>query len=1145
MHMHLTERRFGLPAKNPGSRRLCRFMTAGLDLRQGAVTTQQSMKKIFLSLCLALAAGPAALADTITLGGSSSTSTTTYAATNSVFTYYGFPVTNYPAAGGAVSSYGINNASEMAKFPPVQVSFDLTGTNFWLMIDNRDYVNGTTYVGSGQTTAYFTVTDGTTITAYTNVPQIGEGAAVPTSVLVSFANNTTHHVTVALKGNFAGVKVPAGATLSKTVVSTKPNLLIVLGDSFTEGYNAAANVYGWPSYWFDGWVWQLARLVPNTVAVPSGIGGTGFFAGGTNANYTARVVSDVCALYTNAVNSGKYSQIFITASGTINDRGDFNNGLSIPDQGVLYTNALYVYSTIKSACPQARLFFVGNWYGIGGSSSPGFPDRVNDSILSNVAVQVSIPYFSPSRSSSALLTAANYDAYYAGGDNIHPNAWGYSLLANWVNTNLTATFGTNWNSGSTNGTGVIYYSLAVNDGTGSGYYPSGQQVPIAAKTKLGYAFANWSGPGVANAGSSSTYVTLPASNIVVTANYVSSDVPTNFNVLNFGASGDLVKLTVRTASNSPVVSVIGTNRFSAADIGKVIQVFRAGPWITYSNWGPVVTNQDIICTITNVSNGTNLWLSIPCGWNMDAYATVGKNNAPAFQAAIDAAANVISNGTVNKVIVTVPAGAYMIVSPYVLDAKYVMNGISDTHPALTISTGGITFQGDSATNTVLMGCGAGMNHLVANFNFGPGYAPYVPMRDTLIFCYGPIRRSELPLIFQNLTFDGGLTNGLQNYRYYTIIQGNGEGWDTTHHCLADSNPFPGTPQMHQLKMFTNCVFQHWRGEVLICWTAKGGTNTFNTIANCVFRDGNGSAINLYYGQHVHDCLFDGFDKVEEYYQYNASLPSVFENNVWTNILGNPFSIVGSTTNENPQSFTFRNNIMYGGGGGNQIHFAPAENVTIVSNIFYGTTTAIAFSGNGVQPSDGSATIISNVVIACNQFNMGYDNTAITMDGYPVSTVLITNNTGTSKVFISVNGGWKTNIVLKGNSGGWVDASGIQSGSYLIDDPSNQFGSLLWDNGRYGNPAVISYGNGRLHSIASASAVFLLDDTRPDLTPRGATLTITNQDSATATVYGSHKVYKSTGSSPRILLPPGQSRDYLWTNGFWRVINPPLNPPAGL
>jgi hypothetical protein len=225
----------------------------------------------------------------------------------------------------------------------------------------------------------------------------------------------------------------------------------------------------------------------------------------------------------------------------------------------------------------------------------------------------------------------------------------------------------------------------------------------------------------------------------------SSRAQTNLNVTAFGAVGDAVQFSVNTVSNSTVVSVAGTNTFSAADVGKVIEVFRAGPWLTYSNWGAVVTQQDIICLITNVSHGTNLSLSIPCGWTMNAYCIVGTNNAPAFQSAIDTASNLVAGGLYTNVTINIPAGTYLMVSPYVLDPAYEMYSISDTHPAIGISSGGITLKGQSAASTILMGCGAGMEHLVSPGAplswIGPGYGPYVPMRDTLVWCAGPVQNN--------------------------------------------------------------------------------------------------------------------------------------------------------------------------------------------------------------------------------------------------------------------------------------------------------------------------------------------------------------------------------------------------------------------
>lgn len=1094
------------------------------------------MKKNLIVFCLACFVGFPILADTITVGGSPLVNPTTYPATSSVFTYYGFLTTNDPAAGGSiVSTIGISSTNEMKKFPPVQVAFDLTGTSCEVIVNNYDSPD------NFLTVPYFTVSDGATTTSYTNVPYMGPSNTNTYSVPVSFSSSTTHHVRLSIKGNFGGVRVASGNTISASSPSPKPNLLIVEGDSYTEGYNPTVFVFGYPSFWFDGWVWQLARLVPNTIAVPSGIGGTGFVSsnGGTTPAYGQRVVADICSVYNNAVASGKYNQIFITASGSIND--------ITADTNTLYTAATNVYTILKNNCPQARIFFVGNWLGVGGRMTAQADDLINDSTLARAAGTVGIPYMSPVLSN--IRNAGNYDLFFPPGitDSVHPSAAGYAIMAQWVNTNLSYVFGTNWDAASQQGAGILHYNLTVNNGTGSGSYTNGQVVSITASNIFGFYFTNWTGATVSNPNQSTTTITMPASDAVATANLVKIPTTSSINVTDYGAVGDAVRFAVQTTSNSPMVSVIGTNRFSSADIGKVIEVFRAGPWLHFSN-NPakpyVVTNQDTICLITNVTDGTNLWGSIRQGWTKRTDCVVGSNNRAAIQAAIDFASSNVS-ATNQNVTINIPNGNYLVVGPKVLDPNYVM-GIFDTDFALSISTGGVTLSGES-TNAVLMGCGAGMNHVFNDATVYGGYGHFNPLRGTLLQCLGPITNSQYPFVVQNLTFDGGLTNGLQTYSYFTLVEATGDGWDTSHHAFMDRNPFNSlggaNAQMHQLKIFTNCVFQHWRGEIMINVTGDaGGTNTFIDIANCTFFDGNASAINLYFGQHIHGSTFKNLVKVEEYYQAHSTLPSVFENNVWTNIFGNAFSIVGATINANPPSYTFRNNLFCGSAGNNHIHFAPAENVVVVSNVFQGQAYGIVFSGIGVQPSDGTASIISNIVVACNQFN----NSAvpITMDGYPVSSVLISNNTSVTvgSAFTSIGGGWKTNIILTANtSAGWLDASGVQAGSYPVDAGDNQFAPLWWDNGAYNPTNSISYGSGRVHQITRATAKFFLDDTQPTLIPPGASLTISNSDATPAMIYTSGKTFLTLSSGPSISLLPGQSVTCNWTNGFWRRVSGQIPP----
>jgi hypothetical protein len=79
------------------------------------------------------------------------------------------------------------------------------------------------------------------------------------------------------------------------------------------------------------------------------------------------------------------------------------------------------------------------------------------------------------------------------------------------------------------------YTLSVTNGTGSGSYTNGQQVAVTANVLAGKIFDRWTGATqcVANVTSSNTVVTMPANDIVITANYSDVFVLT----VNGGAGG--------------------------------------------------------------------------------------------------------------------------------------------------------------------------------------------------------------------------------------------------------------------------------------------------------------------------------------------------------------------------------------------------------------------------------------------------------------------------------------------------------------------------------------------------------------------------------------------------------------------------------
>src|SRR5580698_5262522 len=77
------------------------------------------------------------------------------------------------------------------------------------------------------------------------------------------------------------------------------------------------------------------------------------------------------------------------------------------------------------------------------------------------------------------------------------------------------------------------------------------------------------------------------------------------NVVNFGARGDAIQTLANTVSNSTIVTMASTNQLSAADVGKLIELFGVGPATSPTN------NQDLIAFIVSVANGTNVTISTP------------------------------------------------------------------------------------------------------------------------------------------------------------------------------------------------------------------------------------------------------------------------------------------------------------------------------------------------------------------------------------------------------------------------------------------------------------------------------------------------------------------------------------------------------
>lgn len=590
----------------------------------------------------------------------------------------------------------------------------------------------------------------------------------------------------------------------------------------------------------------------------------------------------------------------------------------------------------------------------------------------------------------------------------------------------------------------------------------------------------------------------------------SSQAQTTLNVTNFGARGDAVQLWANTVSNSAVITVQSTNQLSSADVGKLILLFGAGPYTTPTN------NQDLVAYISNVSDGTNVTLSLACGaTSNNVFGIYGTVDTDPFQNCVNAAM-----GT--NTVIQIPAGTYLLVSDMQVTNFTMTDEAYPVGAAVTISRGGITFSGAGMTNTVLLGCGAWKMQ-----------GSYVH-RGRLFNCVGPVTNNPTaPLIFQNLTMDGGVIQGEQiNTHYFPAHTTDGSGWDETHDAINVS----GNP-VWSLMVFQNCCITHWRGEMLK--STSSATNCFVAITNCIFADGNASALNLDFSHSTVGCVFSDLNLVEEFYQGYSVSPSTMANCVMTNILNTVIALNGAQTNAVNPSYTISGNQIHSINGKGIITL-PAQNTVIVGNTFYGGGIEVGASGYQGSDCNRNITIIFNhFVNAKYVFDVG--DTMVHNNGLVGG--LVASNTADSTCaafgFCSGNA-YSTNVTFTGNTslGGWFDQSlrGTQLGQFYLDTNS-QYVPYIAGSSQLTN--ILSYSYGAVQTIQPtiSNSIFALDDSMPSKIPPRALLQISNAGNCSVPVYSS-----VTMSGAPFVLTPGQAVTYWWAHTIWATNVP--DPPAG-
>jgi hypothetical protein len=597
---------------------------------------------------------------------------------------------------------------------------------------------------------------------------------------------------------------------------------------------------------------------------------------------------------------------------------------------------------------------------------------------------------------------------------------------------------------------------------------------------------------------------------------------TPLNVTNFGAVGNAVQFYGDTTSNSVVVTT--TNRFSSADIGKSIQVFDAGAVTTAPEC------QDLVATITNVVNGTNLHVSFVARRTLtNTFCTVGTDNRSAFQAAVDAAM-----GT--ETVINIPPGKYLIL------AKYVPAAFANV--GLVLRKGGLRFVGEGPDETVLLSQGAWLRE---------------PNRDNaawrgFLFAIVPPITNDFPLTFKNLTMDGGVPNGRTSAHNFPASAITGDGWDETHGAIVVRGGNGSDPTITQ-QTWTNVLFRHWRGEMVK--SNDTSTNGNLNVFNCTFFDGNATAINIYASLNISNCVFSKMHQVGEFYQaYNTNI-SYLQNCLITNISINGWAFNGAKSNSAP--FVIRSNTWHlASGGYNGIMTTPGVNITIQSNQFIGYggggTFAIVLGAAGYQGSWCNSNIVvqGNSFVDCDQVLQIAGATDASGENR-VENVRVFQNTiaGTQILLVAYN--WHRDVQFYSNTVATVSdpsngerratiTSGAYGAEFALVDVNNLYYKPIYD--LTGTTNFISYGGGSRYQVVypfTSRTRYVLTTTNASQIPDGAQILIQNNNLSGAAV----PVYlNSAMTAGPVSIPPGGSRTFSWTNGVWLSLSP-IIPPANI
>jgi len=617
--------------------------------------------------------------------------------------------------------------------------------------------------------------------------------------------------------------------------------------------------------------------------------------------------------------------------------------------------------------------------------------------------------------------------------------------------------------------------------------------------------------------------------LVLAGSELSIQAQTSINVADYGAVGDAVQFYVNTVSNSMVVTT--TNELSTGAIGDAIEISQAGIPTYGKNSSGVVTygNQDLIATIANIVNGTNIYLSVAAQATLTStFATYGHDNSANFQSALAAVA-AYSNAVVN-----IPPGTFLCLT----HTNYYTHGNGLLFAGILLTNGGFTLSG-SGTNTILLGQGFWTYRNVVNHNGQTNSCFY---RGFLLAISTPISR-DYPVTIENLTLDGGVQDGYISNQNYPANIVDGIGWDGSHDALCVVG---GTGNTFTHQLWTNVVFQHWRGEMVK--SCDGSTNGNATFVNCLFYDGNATAINYYPSLVVTNNLFDNLFQIAEFYQAYNTNTGYFVDNITTNIIGNGFAFNGGKGINPP--FIVRSNLFYTTGG-NVIETTPGDNLSIIGNQIIACNAIRNIVGIYIGCMGYQGTFDnSNILVAANNFvgaymaiQVGGANSTSANRAESVEICSNTINGGT----VILDASWTTNVTFHHNVAGGGNGGGIIAGSggaqYILIQTNNLYWTRIRDTHGSGITNYIDYSSGNRWQIWYAilpHTAYALVDTDASLIPPGAQMIISNG------AYGAPSIplyLDSALTVGPISVATGQTIVLNWNGSAWVTNGTPSGAPA--